>query len=94
MAMIKQRQNKIRVVKFNKLCRCHPKSFDDIMVCISDLSDSGAFLIDLNGTPEEQRQRYLDYLCGAVFALSGRVKKCSDNEYLFVGSNVEVVEAL
>lgn len=90
----KGEKHKLRVVKFNKLCRCTPKSFDDIQACISDLSDSGAFLIDLMGAPKEQKQRYLDYLCGAVYALEGKVKKCSETEYLFVGANVEVVEAL
>lgn len=68
-----------------------PASFDDIKSIIENLKKGGSALVNLNKvTATATRQRFLDYLSGATFALGASMRKIQEYQYLITASGVSI----
>ncbi|MBQ7652883.1 MAG: cell division protein SepF [Clostridia bacterium] len=68
-----------------------PTSWDDIREIISGLKKGGSALVNLDKEKSlANRQRYLDYLSGATFALGASFRKIQDYQYLITASGVSI----
>ena len=67
-----------------------PKTETDSKMIIDFIRRSEPAIIDLEKAEPEVSQRILDFVSGAVYALSGTVHRVSGNIFLLSPSGVEV----
>lgn len=68
----------------------YPKTPEDVMVLIKHLKMNNPAVVNLEDIDEETAQRILDFLSGAVCALSGTAHRISGNLFLFSPKGVEI----
>ncbi len=66
-----------------------PKTPEDVTVLIQHLKVSDPAIVNLNDLDEPTAQRILDFLAGAVCALSGTVHRVTGNMFLLAPKGVE-----
>ena len=66
-----------------------PKTPEDVTVLIQHLKVSDPAIVNLNDLDEPTAQRILDFLSGAVCALSGTVHRVTGNMFLLAPKGVE-----
>ncbi|MBF2054014.1 MAG: cell division protein SepF [Candidatus Sericytochromatia bacterium] len=67
-----------------------PSSFDDAMEMVHSLRERRAVIMNMKGLDEDQAQRLLDFVSGAVHALDGHQKQIGEGIFLFSPSNVVI----
>lgn len=70
-----------------------PKTFKDIQILVNSLIEHQAIIVDVSKIAAEARQRILDYLNGAIYALQGSVRRIAGNIYLFAPSGAVIGNA-
>ena len=68
----------------------YPKTPEDVMVLIKHLKMNNPAVVNLEDIDEETAQRILDFLSGAICALSGTAHRISGNLFLFSPKGVEI----
>ena len=68
----------------------YPKTPEDVMVLINHLKMNSPAVVNLEDIDEETAQRILDFLSGAICALSGTAHRISGNLFLFSPKGVEI----
>ncbi len=68
----------------------YPKTPEDVMVLIKHLRMNNPAVVNLNDLDEATAQRILDFLSGAVCALSGTTHRIAGNLFLFSPKGVEI----
>jgi len=68
----------------------YPKSFSDIKVLITSLKGRQPVLANLEKINDASAQRILDYMSGAVYALSGSMQRVEANLFLLVPEGVSI----
>lgn len=67
-----------------------PKTFKDIQILVNSLIEHQAIIVDVSKIATDARQRILDYLNGAIYALQGSVRRIAGNIYLFAPSGAAI----
>lgn len=57
-------------------------SQDQVAFVLDELKEKSAIIIDISGFEKNLRIRAYDFICGAVYALGGQMKKIDVNKYL------------
>lgn len=68
----------------------YPKTPEDVMVLIKHLKMNNPVVVNLDEIDEVTAQRILDFLSGAVCALSGTAHRISGNLFLLSPKGVEI----
>jgi len=69
-----------------------PKQLEEAQAVIDYLTRSEPAIINLDKIPESVSQRLLDFVCGATYALGGKVQRVAggDNVFLLVPHGVDI----
>ena len=71
-----------------------PRSFRDATEIVQQLLDNKSVVLNLHLLDKETAQKTIDFVCGATFAIDGKVKKVGDTVFMFTPSCVQLsVEA-
>lgn len=70
-----------------------PKTFKDIQILVNSLINHQAIIVDVSKIASESRQRILDYLNGAIYALQGSTQKIAGSIYVFAPSGAVIGNA-
>gem|GEM_PF-2902313 len=76
--------------RFGNIAVYRPKSLTDVERFITFLRDRQPAVANLNDIDENDAQRILDYLSGAIFALGGSVHKITDNIFVFSPKGTQI----
>lgn len=76
--------SKLRVIIYR------PVSYDDSQEIINQLKDKRTLVINLDELETDVAQRILDFISGAVYALSGNIRKAARNLFVVTPYNVDV----
>lgn len=74
----------------NDVKLCYPKDYQDIQNLITFLKNKQALLVNVEKLTPEKTQRFLDFLSGAIFALSGSCQQVGKGLFLFTPSGVSI----
>ncbi|MBQ2888075.1 MAG: cell division protein SepF [Firmicutes bacterium] len=66
------------------------KAYDDLQHIAQNIKEQKVVIVNFEELDKETAQRMVDFLSGAVFALSGESKKVSGSTFLFGSSQVDV----
>ena len=77
-------------LKYGNIAVYRPKSLKDVERFITFLRGGEPAVANLNDIDEEDAQRVLDYLSGAIFALSGSVHRITDNIFVFSPKGTQI----
>jgi cell division inhibitor SepF len=71
-----------------------PKTYDDSVNIATHLQQHRAVLVHLKYLDPSTSKRLIDFLCGTVYAMSGNMKKVSDQMFIFSAKNtlIEMAE--
>jgi len=67
-----------------------PQTAEDVQTLIDFLKRKEPAIVNLDGATEAFAQRILDFVSGAVYALSGSVHRISGNIFLLTPEGVEI----
>lgn len=77
--------------EFNlKMAIYSPKTFEDVQRIIDHLKRKEPVVVELKSADKEILQRIMDFLSGAVYALSGSIANVNKNIYLLTPSGVTI----
>lgn len=91
----KARRNQIMAIPSNtaesgyspmKLVRVH--SYDELHSMATHIKEHKSVIANMEDMDKMTAQRMVDYLCGAVFAMGGRVEQVSGSTFLFSSDKV------
>lgn len=69
---------------------CKPTSFEELLFAVDYLKDKKTILLNLEGVEKPLRNRMIDFVSGASFALGYGVKKGPNYSYYIAPNNVDV----
>ncbi len=67
-----------------------PVSYEDTQSIIDNLKDRKPIIVNLDELDTDVAQRILDFISGAVYALSGNIRKAARNIFVVAPYNVDV----
>ena len=73
-----------------KMAIYSPKTFEDVQKIIDHLKRKEPVVVELKSSDREILQRIMDFLSGAVYALSGSIANVNKNIYLLTPSGVTI----
>ncbi len=76
--------SKVRVLIYK------PVSYEDTQSIIDNLKDRRPIIVNLDELDTDVAQRILDFISGAVYALSGNIRKAARNIFVVAPYNVDV----
>lgn len=76
--------SKVRVMIYK------PVSYEDTQSIIDNLKERKPIIVNLDELDTEVAQRILDFISGAVYALSGNIRKAARNIFVVAPYNVDV----
>lgn len=93
--IIMEQRNKGKVINIhqgikNKMIVFHPGSFDDVRDICDEIKSRRAVIVNLEKLNKEEARRVLDFMMGAIYALSGAVKKVGSGIFVFAPDNIDV----
>ena len=68
----------------------NPKSYEDVSRLIDHLKGGEQVIVDFSTTSQGVVARILDFMSGAIYALSGSVKRITSDIYLFAPNCVAI----
>lgn len=71
----------------------HPKTYKEVQELIDYLKKGESAIMILDGLFDNEAQRTLDFVSGAVYALSGSIQKIEGNIYLLTPEGYNIVKA-
>ncbi len=72
-----------------KIVICEPKDFCDIVHFVGKLRENKPVIVNFSRL-ESNVERGLDFVCGAVCALNGRLQRIKEGLYFYAPSNLEI----
>lgn len=67
-----------------------PRQFDDVQEIADHLRNRKPVIVNLEDVDNDLARRIVDFLSGAVYAVSGAMQKVGGGIFLFVPSNVDI----
>ena len=86
----KSKNLKPESVNLNNLVIYSPKSNNDVKKLVDCLKNGEACIINLDSLKSIEQTRILDFLSGAVYAISGKINKLQNNLYVLLPNNVRL----
>lgn len=83
-----------RRVSPNKICVCHPKSFEDAEEAINMMKADDMLLVSLATLESRLAQRLTDYLAGSTIALSGERMEIGQGVFLFAPQTFSITKMM
>ena len=74
-----------------KMIVYHPVSYEDTQIIIDNLKNRKPVIVNMEDVEIETAQRILDFLCGAVYAIDGIMRKISRGIFVVAPNNYDVV---
>ena len=74
-----------------KMIVYHPVSYEDTQIIIDNLKNRKPVIVNMEDLEVECAQRILDFLSGAIYALSGTMCKISRGIFVVAPNNYDVV---
>lgn len=71
----------------------HPKTYKEVQSLIDYLKQGESAIMILDGVFDNEAQRTLDFVSGAVYALSGSIQKIEGNIYLLTPEGYNIVKS-
>ena len=68
----------------------HPKKFDDCKEIVGYIQKGRSVIIDYDEADTILARRINDFVCGAVFAQGGNIKRISEKSFFYAPQNVDV----
>lgn len=69
----------------------YPKSYSEVKELIDYLKQGESVMLNLDGISDEEAQRMLDFASGAVYAVSGSIKRVSGNIFLLTPEGLGII---
>lgn len=85
---LRARNNKQELMIYN------PTSFDDVQQILDCLLQNKAVIVNFMDMPLADRQRFLDFLGGALYATKGNSKKIAESIFVFSPNHVSIKDVL
>jgi cell division inhibitor SepF len=86
--IIKKRDS---AVEYSSINMYHPVSFADVKELIDSVKNHDPVIVDLSKLPDSDTAiRILDFMSGAMYALSGSMQRISGNTFLFTPKGVKI----
>ena len=86
-----QRNLSVHVSRASRVAvRLNLQVIEDSKTAVDGLRNGEHQIINLEKAKPEMRERVLDFLIGACYALDGKVNRIGDKVYMFVPANVDV----
>lgn len=73
-----------------KVVLCEPESYEDVQTVADHLRSKRPVVLNLEGLPNDQALRIVDFISGTVYALGGKLEKISRETFLCTPDNVDV----
>ena len=73
-----------------KLIFYKPDSYNEVKTITDDLRDNRPVIVNIEEMEKTEARRILDFVSGAVYALSGNVKKVGQDVFLFAPHDIEI----
>ncbi len=91
----KTSKKKNKVIKLSrtkdvKLVVHSPSSFDGVKEIVDDLKNSRAVILNLENKEKSLARRFIDFLSGSVYALSGNTQKLGTGVFIFTPEGMDV----
>ena len=67
-----------------------PRSFRDVTEIVQQLLDNRTVILNLHLLDKDTAQKTIDFVCGATFAIDGKVKKVGDTVFIFTPNCVQL----
>ncbi|HHT84061.1 MAG: cell division protein SepF [Christensenellales bacterium] len=67
-----------------------PKNFNELKILLDSLKDNEGFIVDFENIEVSLAQRMLDFLCGAVYALEGRIEQLKNRMYMLLPKGLNI----
>lgn len=84
-----ERKNE-KSVSINNLLTYEPKSNSDVKKLVDCLKKGDACILNLNNLKQQEQTRILDFLSGAVYAISGKINRLQNSIYVVLPPNVNI----
>ena len=81
--MVKQPDKTVAVIQ--------PFDFDDVIKFVDFISGNRSAVVDFNTLPNDELERSIDFVSGAVCALHGEMQNISNGIYLFAPNCTKLV---
>lgn len=78
------------VKKSSKMILCEPRSFEEAQDIADHIINRRSVVINLQRVDVQEARKIIDFLGGAVYALSGEMKKVGSQTFLCAPEHVEV----
>lgn len=88
------RDNKVVSIHANSQMQViivRPQKFDDVKVIADHIVEKRTVVLNLEQTDKAISRRIVDFLGGAAYANSGKIKRIANNTYIITPSNVGLV---
>lgn len=73
-----------------KIALCELCDFDEVPEVVNNLQSDVPVVINLRRSAPPMAQRILDFLCGVIFAIDGRIAKVEEAIYLLTPKGVNI----
>ena len=68
-----------------------PKSYDDVQTIIDHLKTGESVILNLKDVPRSNAQRILDFISGAIYAVSGSIYPIEDGLFALTPDGVNIM---
>ncbi|MBQ7579481.1 MAG: cell division protein SepF [Clostridia bacterium] len=69
----------------------YPKNYQDVQKIVDLLKQGESAIINLDGISDDEAQRMLDFVSGAVYALNGSTQRVSGNIFLLTPEGLNIM---
>lgn len=69
----------------------YPKSYGEVKQLIDYLKQGESVMLNLDGVPDNEAQRMLDFSSGAVYAVNGSIKRVAGNIFLLTPEGLGII---
>lgn len=74
----------------NHIALFEPRIYSDVKEIAAQLLDNQAVIVNFDKLDEQSSKRIVDFLTGAVFAISGEIKRVGETIFLCTPNNFEI----
>ncbi|WP_277677822.1 cell division protein SepF [Gracilibacillus dipsosauri] len=96
----KERRSKKNVVSLKsvqpsaKMVLCEPRSYDEVQDIAEHVVNRRSVVINLQRVDTGQARQIIDFMSGAVYAVSGQIKKLGSQTFLCTPENIEITGSI
>lgn len=73
-----------------KMVLCEPRSYNEVQEIADHIVNRRSVVVNLQRVDTKQARQIIDFLSGAVYAVSGQIKKLGSQTFLCTPENIEI----